>query len=84
MEPVFVFKRSAFKHHLTEGDIFWAFSTARYDVPVEDDAADHDPRRLLVGFNRAGNPIEIIYNELDDGRINDGPTGPISRHAVPK
>jgi len=27
-------------------------------------------KRLLIGFNLAGNPLEIIYNELDDGRIN--------------
>jgi hypothetical protein len=70
MEPVFVFKRSAFKHYVTEADIFWAFSTARYDFPIEDDDLDNESKRLLIGFNTAGNPIEVMYNELDDGRIN--------------
>jgi hypothetical protein len=66
MEPDIVCKPSAFKHGVTEADIYWAFSTARYDLPVEGD----EEKRLLIGFNYAGNPIEIMYNELDDGRIN--------------
>jgi hypothetical protein len=65
MDPDIVCKPSAFKHHVTEDDIRWAFSTARYDLPVEGDEEKH----LLIGFNSAGNPLEILYNELDDGRI---------------
>ena len=66
MEPDIVCKPSAFKHGVTEADIYWAFSTARYDLPVEGD----EEKRLLIGFNIVGNPLEIMYNELDDGRIN--------------
>jgi len=66
MEPDIVCKPSAFKHGVAESDIYWAFSTARYDLPVEDD----EEKRLLIGFSNAGNPLEIMYNELDDGRIN--------------
>ena len=66
MEPDIVCKPSAFKHGVTEADIYWAFTTARYDLPDENDPE----KRLLIGFNRAGNPLEIMYNELDDGRIN--------------
>ncbi|MDR0640054.1 MAG: hypothetical protein LBG27_14360 [Spirochaetaceae bacterium] len=65
MEPIIVCIRSAFKHHVTEGDIQWAFRTARHDLPVEGDEEKH----LLIGFNGVGNPLEILYNELDDGRI---------------
>jgi hypothetical protein len=65
MEPDVVCKPSAFKHHVTEDDIRWAFSTARYDLPVEGD----EEKRLLIGFSSIGNPLEILYNELDDGRI---------------
>jgi len=61
-----IFKQSAFKHGVTEADIHWAFSTARYDLPIEGD----EDKRLLIGFDCVGNPLEIIYNELDDGRIN--------------
>ena len=66
MEPDIICKPSAFKHAVTEADIHWAFTTARYDLPVEND----EEKRLLIGFDRAGNPLEIMYNELDDGRIN--------------
>jgi hypothetical protein len=66
MAPDIVCKPSAFKHGKTEADIHWAFSTVRYDLPVEDD----EDKRLLIGFDYVGNPIEILYNELDDGRIN--------------
>ena len=66
MEPDIICKPSAFKHGVTETDIHWAFSTARYDLPVEGD----EDKRLLIGFDYAGNPVEIMYNELDDGRIN--------------
>jgi hypothetical protein len=65
MELDIVCKPSAFKHRVTQNDIRWAFSTARYDIPVEGDEEKH----LLIGFNSIGNPIEILYNELDDGRI---------------
>jgi hypothetical protein len=66
MEQNIVCKPSAFKHGVTEEDITWAFTTARYDLPVEHD----EDKRLLIGFNNKGNPLEIMYNELDDGRIN--------------
>ena len=66
MEPNIECKPSAFKHGVTEADIYWAFSTARYDLPVEGD----EEKRLLIGFDKVGNPLEIMYNELDDGRIN--------------
>ena len=66
MEPDIECKPSAFKHGVTEADIHWAFSTARYDLPLEDD----EDKRLLIGFDYVGNPIEILYNEFEDGRIN--------------
>jgi hypothetical protein len=66
MEPEIVCKPTAFKHGVTLGDICWAFATAKYDMPVEGD----EEKRLLIGFNTAGNPLEILYNELDDGSIN--------------
>jgi hypothetical protein len=66
MELEIVCKPTAFKHGVTLDDIRWAFTTARYDIPVEGD----EEKRLLLGFNIVGNPLEVLYNELDDGRIN--------------
>jgi hypothetical protein len=65
MEPEIICKQSAFSHNATLDDIRWAFITARYDMPVEGD----EEKRLLIGFNTVGNPLEILYKELDDGRI---------------
>jgi hypothetical protein len=72
MGPDIVCKQSAFKHGSTKDDILTAFCTAVYDVMLRDDRE----KRLLIGFNVAGNPLEIIYNELYDGRI-------IVFHAMP-
>ena len=55
MEPDIVCKQSAFKHGITIDDILSAFSTAVYDVMLRDDRE----KRLLIGFNVAGNPLEI-------------------------
>jgi len=54
---------SAFKHGVSEADIRRAFRTAIYDEPTEGD----DGKYLLIGFNTALIPLEIMYNELDDG-----------------
>ncbi|MDR3324950.1 MAG: hypothetical protein LBS82_03035 [Spirochaetaceae bacterium] len=66
MEPEIICKQSAFRHNATLNDIRWAFITAKYDMPVE----GGEEKRLLIGFNTAGNPLEVLYNELDDGRIS--------------
>ena len=66
MFPDIVCRPSAFKHDVTEADIKWVFTTAVYDLPDEDD----EEKRLLIGFNTKGNPLEIMYNELDDGKVH--------------
>jgi hypothetical protein len=66
MLPDIVCRPSAFKHGVTEADIKWAITTAVYDLPDEDD----EEKRLLIGFNTKGNPLEIMYNELDDGKVH--------------
>jgi hypothetical protein len=58
------FTQSAFKHDITEADIRWAIDTVEYDGYVEDDE-DAENKRLLTGFDRNANPIEIYYNILD-------------------
>jgi hypothetical protein len=65
VEPEIVCVPSAFKHGVSIADIRWAFYTAKYDLPVEGDEEKH----LLIGFNVAGNPLEILYNRLEDGTV---------------
>ena len=62
MKPDIVCKQSAFKHGTIIDDIHSAFSTAVYDVMLRDDRE----KRLLIGFNAAGNPLEIIYKVLGE------------------
>ena len=60
MDIKIIFKKSAFKHNVTEEDIRWAFNTAKYDNLVE----GFDNKYLLIGFNTKGNLIEVMYSEL--------------------
>ena len=57
---------SAFKHGFTETDIQFAFDHKLFDHPV----AGHEERNLLIGLDRQLNPIEILYNEVDDNTVN--------------
>jgi hypothetical protein len=58
------FSQSAFKHGVSEADIRWAIDTAKYDGSLENDEAVEN-KRLIIGFDRNANPIEIFYNILD-------------------
>jgi hypothetical protein len=60
------FNYAAFKHGLTEADILWAFETYIFEDPVE----GGDNKFLLIGFNTKGNPVEVMYNRIDEDRIN--------------
>jgi hypothetical protein len=66
VKPEIVCKDAAFKHGITEEDIYHAFVTARYDGLVE----DGNNKYLLIGFDTKGNPIEILYNEFGDNGKN--------------
>jgi len=57
-----IYKKSAFKHNITEDDIRWAFNTAKYDNLIE----GFENKYLLIGFNTKGNLIEVIYSDLGD------------------
>ena len=60
MDIKIVFKKSVFKHGVTENDIRWAFNTAKYDKLVE----GFENEYLLIGFNIHGNLIEVMYRDL--------------------
>ena len=68
MDITIEFSPSAFKHNVAEVDIRWAFDTAVYDGWFNE-GKDGD-RYLLIGFNRKGNPLEILYYFVDDETIN--------------
>ena len=65
METVFIFVPSAFKHGVTEEDIRHVYKTRIYDGPL----TDYVNKNGFIGFNRAGNPIEVFYNPINDDTI---------------
>jgi hypothetical protein len=56
------FNPSAFKHGVSEVDIRHAIATACYDGPMGD-----GNKYLVVGFDTRANPLEVLYNESDNG-----------------
>ena len=60
------FNPSAFKHNITEEDIRFAFDNKLFDHPV----ARQEEKNLLIGLDRKLNPIEILYNEIDENTVN--------------
>ena len=69
MDISIIFNRAAFKHGINEADIRWAVDTAEYDGLTVDEE-DAEDKRLLIGFDRNANPLEIMYNIIDENTIN--------------
>ena len=66
MDTGIIYNDSAFNHGFTKADIEWAFLH-----PIRNGLLpDFINKYLLVGFDTRGNPIEIIYNRIDEERIN--------------
>jgi len=66
MDSGIEFNKSAFKHGITEADIEWAFLHPIRNGLLE----NYDNKYLLIGFDRHGNPIEIMYNRINEEKIN--------------
>jgi hypothetical protein len=60
------FNRSAFKHGVSETSIRYALSYPRYEGLLE----EYEDKYLVIGFDVAGNLLEILYNIADDGVKN--------------
>jgi len=58
MKEGLIINKSAFKHGISEVDIEWAFLHPIRNGLLE----NYDNKYLLVGFDKHGNPIEIMYN----------------------
>jgi uncharacterized DUF497 family protein len=66
METDIVCKPSAFKHGVSETDIRKAFEQRLFDHAM----SGEEHKNLLIGLDRNGNLLEIIYNILDSDIIN--------------
>jgi hypothetical protein len=60
------FNQSAFKHGVTKADIWWALKTRMYDKLM----AGYDNKYEVIGFDIAGNPLEVMYNQIDEETVN--------------
>ena len=60
------FNESAFRHDISKEDIIHALKTKVYDAAL----LDFPEKHAVIGFDRTGNPLEIMYNEIDDETIN--------------
>jgi hypothetical protein len=66
MNEGIIINKSALKRGFTQADIEWAFLH-----PIANGVlSEYENKYLHVGFDTKGNPIEIIYNRIDDERIN--------------
>ena len=65
MKLEFVFVSSAFKHGEAEEDILHAHKTRIFEGPLD----EYENKFAFVGFNRAGNPIEVFYNPIGEDTI---------------
>lgn len=55
----------AYKHGLTSEQILFAYQTGSDTAIIRNrDRATDPPRWACIGFDRAGNPIELVFIEL--------------------
>ena len=64
------FNPCAFKHGVSEADIRYAFDTGCYDGKLDENDEEDRDKYLLIGFDRNANPLEIMYNVIDENTIN--------------
>jgi hypothetical protein len=66
MDVIVEFNEAAFRHNIGREDILCAYMNRIYDAALE----GLPEKYVVIGFNRAGNPLEIMYNPIDDNTIN--------------
>ena len=65
MEVIVEFNKSAFRHGIGKEDILHALKTK-----IDDFAIEGLPEKYaVIGFDRNGNPLEVMYNPIDDNSI---------------
>jgi hypothetical protein len=60
-----IFIPSAIKHGIKEEDIRHAFKSHICDVFM----AGQDNKYAVIGFDLAGNPLELMYNRIGEGTV---------------
>jgi molybdopterin-guanine dinucleotide biosynthesis protein len=66
MDVIVEFNEAAFRHGISKEDILHALKTKIHAALIE----GYPEKYAVIGLNRAGNPLEILYNLIDDNTIN--------------
>jgi hypothetical protein len=66
MDVIVEFNEAAFRHGISKEDILCAYRNRICDV----DLGKLPEKYAVIGFDRAGNPLEIMYNPVDDDTIS--------------
>ena len=66
MFPIMEYNKAAFKHGITEDNIRYALSHPLHEQLLE----SYINKWLVIGYDTAGNLLEIAYNIIDDETIN--------------
>ena len=65
VDVVVEFNEAAFKHNVSREDILNALKTKIYAAAIE----EFPEKYLVIGFDHVGNPLELLYNPIDDDSI---------------
>jgi hypothetical protein len=66
MDVTVEFNKAAFQHDISKEDILHALKSKIYAAAVE----GLPEKYAVIGFDRAGNPLELMYNPVDDDTIS--------------
>ena len=59
------FNEAAFRHNISKEDILNAIKTKIFDVSI----SELPEKYVLIGFDRTGNPLELLYNPINNKGI---------------
>ena len=65
MDVIVEFNEAAFGHGISREDILHALKSRIHDAAIEGLPEKH----AVIGFDRAWNPLEVMYNPVDDNTI---------------
>ena len=65
MDVIVEFNDAAFRHNISKEDILNALKTKIYAAVIN----EFPEKYLVIGFDRAGNSLELLYNPIDDDSI---------------
>jgi len=66
MDVIVEFNEAAFRHKISREDILCALKTKIRAGVVRELPETY----AVIGFDRAGNPLELMYNPVDDNTIS--------------